>query len=199
MKLPEKERQAHRDAFRAMSLPEKADYIFSYYKLPIVLAIIACVAVGSALYGWLTYKEPVLYLGFTNVAISDEKSAALTDGYLEAAGFDDRSKYGVTRYLDLYLASTETSVDTRFSYASRLKLLASIEAQKLDVVIMDSVAFETMRQSGFLLDLGDGVYAIEGTKLPALANIGYGEALVGIIANTPRQAEARRFLDYLAK
>ena len=33
MKLPESEREFNRAAFRAMSIPEKADYIFAYYKL----------------------------------------------------------------------------------------------------------------------------------------------------------------------
>ena len=41
MKLTRQERAALRAAFQKMSLADKAEYIYSYYKLPILLGLIA--------------------------------------------------------------------------------------------------------------------------------------------------------------
>ncbi|MBR1828986.1 MAG: hypothetical protein IJ781_05685, partial [Atopobiaceae bacterium] len=84
MELPEHERRAHREAFRKMSLAQKAEYIFAYYKLPLVLAFIALVAVGSVLHQRLTTKDALLYVGMANVSVNEEAERVLTSDYVEA-------------------------------------------------------------------------------------------------------------------
>ena len=86
MKLPESEREFNRAAFRAMSVAEKADYIFAYYKLPLVLILIAAVALGSVIYRAVTHKDAVLYAAYCNVVPNSESDAALTEGYVAAIG-----------------------------------------------------------------------------------------------------------------
>ena len=56
MQLSEKERAANRDAFRKMNLAQKAEYIFAYYKLPLVLLLVAVVSLASAAKYFLTHK-----------------------------------------------------------------------------------------------------------------------------------------------
>lgn len=152
MKLPEHERQAHRDAFRAMSLAQKADYIFAYYKLPLVLAFIVLVALGSVLNYKLTHRDAVLYVGLVNVAADDALFEELTDEYLDATGRDAR-RQEVLCYRDLYLSNAETTADHQYSYASRLKVLASVDAEQLDVVLMDHKAYDLLSHGGYLMDL----------------------------------------------
>ena len=153
MKLPEHERQAHREAFAAMSLPQKAGYVFAYYKLPLVLAALVIVALGSVLNYRLNHKEPVLYVGLTNVAVTEETEAQLGAGFLDALGANPR-KSEVYLYSDLYLVDPEDSMDHQYSYASRLKVMASTTAQELDVVLMSKQAYDLLSHSGYLLDLG---------------------------------------------
>ena len=86
MKLPESEREFNRAAFRAMSIPEKADYIFAYYKLPLVLILIALIAIGSAIHQIVTHKDAVLYAAYLNVVPDEETDSTLTGGYLERIG-----------------------------------------------------------------------------------------------------------------
>ena len=154
MKLPEHERAAHREAFRAMNLFQKADYIFAYYKLPLVLIFIAVVAIGSVVHYQLTHKEPVLYVGYANVVLDEpiELDEHLTSGFLAELGDNPRTQE-VSAYRDLYISDAEESVDHQYSYASRLKLLASIDAEQLDVVFMNKNAYDLLSHSGFLLDL----------------------------------------------
>lgn len=161
MQLPEHERAAHREAFRAMNLSQKAEYIFAYYKLPLVLAFVAIVALGSALRYQLTHKEAVLYVGMTNVALEEPAYQTLTSDYLAHKGYNARTQE-VCLYQDLYLIDPEESTDHQYSYASRLKLLASIDAEQLDVVIMSRQAYDLLSHSGYLRDLSD-----LSTSLPA--------------------------------
>ena len=58
MKLTRQERAALRAAFQKMSLADKAEYIYSYYKLPILLGLIALFLLCSTVYQQLTKKRP---------------------------------------------------------------------------------------------------------------------------------------------
>ena len=152
MRLPEHEREAHRQAFRAMSLPQKLEYVFAYYKLPLVLVFIAAVALGSVLNYQLTHKEPVLYVAYCNVGLPEEQDQELFDGFLASMGANPKTQESY-RYYNLYLSEAEESVDHQYSYASRLKTLAAVDAEELDVVFMNQGAYDLLSASGFLVDL----------------------------------------------
>ena len=62
MRLTETERAENREALARMSLPQRLDHIFEYYKFPLVLILIAAVALGSVLYYRITSREKLLYL-----------------------------------------------------------------------------------------------------------------------------------------
>lgn len=152
MKLPEHEREAHRAAFREMNVAEKADYIFAYYKLPLVLILIAVVAIGSAIHIKLTHKDALLYVALTNVADDEQLDVPLNDGYVTATERDPR-KCEVYCYHALYLSDPNDTADHQYSYASRMKVMASIAAEELDVVIMNRDAYDLLSHSGYLMDL----------------------------------------------
>ena len=167
MRLPEHEREAHRQAFRAMSLPQKLEYVFAYYKLPLVLVFIAAVALGSVLNYQLTHKEPVLYVAYCNVGLPEEQDQELFDGFLASMGANPKTQESY-RYYNLYLSEAEESVDHQYSYASRLKTLAAVDAEELDVVFMNQGAYDLLSASGYLMDLSSTL-AASGT-LQAQAN-----------------------------
>ena len=160
MKLPEHEREAHRAAFRAMSLGQKAEYIFAYYKLPIVLILIAVVAIGSVTHRLLTEKEALLYVAYVNVSLPEMEDDRLAEDFVQNQGANPRTSE-VYRYRGLYLSEAEDSADHQMSYASRLKLLAAIDAEEVDVVIMNRDAYDLLSQSGYLLDLQDSIKGMQ--------------------------------------
>ncbi|MDO5119826.1 MAG: hypothetical protein Q4D48_07035 [Coriobacteriales bacterium] len=169
MKLPEHERAAHREAFRAMSIPQKAEYIFAYYKLPLVLLLIAIVALGSVAKYFLTYKNAVLYAAYANVTLTDEQDSDLFDGFLDSIGVNQR-KNEVYRYRDLYLVEVDDTVDHQYSYASRIKTLAAIDAEELDIVLMSKAAYDLLSNSGYLMDL-EKVISDNPSLLPVRADL----------------------------
>ena len=152
MKLPEQEKAANRAAFRAMSPAKKAEHIYTYYKWPILLGLLALIVLGSVLHRQLTKKEPVLYLGLLNVVVGEDLEARLTGDYLTAAGLDGRRRE-VYLYRDLYISEDADTLNHEYAYASKMKLTGAISAKKLDLALMNREACDILSQSGYLLDL----------------------------------------------
>jgi hypothetical protein len=152
VKLSEEERAANRAAFKAMGPAQKADYIFAYYKLPLVLALVAVVALGSVAWRAITHKDALLYVAFVNVAPPLDVDEALTSGFVEATGADP-GREEVLCYRELYLSNSATVADHQYAYASKLKAMAAVEGHQLDVVLMNREAYDLLSTSGYLLDL----------------------------------------------
>lgn len=152
MKLSEEERAANRAAFKAMGPAQKADYIFAYYKLPLVLALVAIVALGSVAWRAITHKDALLYVAFVNVAPPLDVDEALTSGFVEATGAN-AGREEVLCYRELYLSNSATVADHQYAYASKLKAMAAVEGHQLDAVLMNREAYDLLSASGYLLDL----------------------------------------------
>jgi hypothetical protein len=155
VRLSEEERAANRAAFKAMGPAQKADYIFAYYKLPLVLALVAVVALGSVAWRAITHKDALLYVAFVNVAPPLDVDEALTSGFVEATGADP-GREEVLCYRELYLSNSATVADHQYAYASKLKAMAAVEGHQLDVVLMNREAYDLLSTSGYLLDLAAG-------------------------------------------
>lgn len=154
MKLTKEERAARRDSFRRMNAADKADYIYTYYKLPIFLALIALWFVCSTVYHQITKKEVVLYSAHINVSVGEELERQLGEEFVSATGASPR-RTEVYLYRGLYLSDDASTENHQYGYASRLKLLAAIEAKQLDVVLMNQEAYDILSQNEYLLDLSD--------------------------------------------
>ena len=154
MSASPQERALRRDAFRKMNVREKLDYILAYYKLPILLGVIALAILGSAAHRQLTKKEAVLYAAFINVSVGESLEDTLTAQFIARSGENVR-KNEVYLYRDLYLSDDASVVNHEYAYASRLKLLGAINARKLDLVLMNREGYDILSQNGYLMDLSD--------------------------------------------
>ncbi len=152
MKLSEQEKAAHKAAFRAMSPGKKLEHIGLYYKWPILLTLIALLVLGSVLRRELTKKEPVLYLAFANAVIAADLEADLTDAFLDAAEYNPK-KQEIYLYRDLYLSEDADTMSHEYAYASRMKVVGAIQAQKLDLVLMNREAYDLFSRKGYLAPL----------------------------------------------
>ena len=132
--------------------PQKIRYIWDYYKLPIVVLCILLYILGYSLYGHFTHKEKILYTALVNVSASDSLTEQLSTGFLDSLD-QDTSKTTMQLYTGLYLTDDETNPYHEYTYASRMKILASIDGKQLDVVLMNKEAFDAFSQNGYLCDL----------------------------------------------
>ena len=154
MRLTESERAENREALSKMGLSAKLGYVFEYYRFPLVLALIAAVALGSVLYYRLTRKEALLFVGFANIAVGDDLDRALNEGFARAVG-ENPDKKEVSLYRGLYLSRDATQQNHEYAYASQLKVLAAMANRQLDAVLMNREAYDILSAGGYLLPLED--------------------------------------------
>lgn len=152
MKLTEKQKASHREAFKKMNFQDKMIYIFSYYKAYILVPLIALILLGHFLYTSANKKEEVLYLAFINVATGQDIETAVNEDFL-SLHFEKPQKKKVVIYKELYLSDNASVDNNRYAYASRIKILGSIEAKKLDICIVNKEAYDLLSNSGYLYDL----------------------------------------------
>ncbi len=151
-RLTKEERLARKAAFQKMDLAGKAEYIYTYYKLPILVVLITLYFASSTVYQQLTKKEVVLYSAHINLSVGDELNARLGEGFVSAGGADPK-KAEVYLYSGLYLSNDPSLENHEYQYASNLKLMAAIEAKELDIVLMNQEAYDIFSRKGYLLDL----------------------------------------------
>lgn len=152
MRLTDAERAENKEALARMNLLQKLDHIFEYYKFPLVLILIAAVALGSVLYYRFTRKEALLYVAYANISVGDTLDSALSEDYLRAIGADPR-KCEVRVYRNLYLSQDATVQNHEYAYASQLKVMAAMANRQLDVVLMNREAYDILSSGGYLLPL----------------------------------------------
>ena len=156
MKLTASERAERREAFRHMSAADKIDYVFSYYKLPIILALLFAYALCYGAYRHFSRKEILLYVACANMVLNEDAAEALSDGFVRASGGDER-KEAVFLYRNLYLSDNPTLANHEYAYASRLKLLAATDAEQVDIILMNREAYNLLSESGYLLNLSSNL------------------------------------------
>ena len=152
MTISPEERQKRRDSFRQLTRAQKLEHIWIYYKVPIFFIVLALGILVSGLYRAATEKEPVMYLACVNVSIGEDLEARLTEDYLTYRGLNPK-RNEVRLYRNLYLSDDPAASDHEYAYASRMKLLATINSKQLDLVLMNREAYDLCSASGYLLDL----------------------------------------------
>ena len=138
-----------------MKTKKQIRYIWDYYKLHIIAAIILLYFLSSIAFRILTHRDTLLYAATVNVVSSDEISSYLHDDFISSEGIEkiNPKKQDVTLYHDLYLTTDTNSEFYDYSYASEMKLVGAIGAKQLDVVIMDKEAFDAFSANDYLLEL----------------------------------------------
>lgn len=205
--------------FKKMNTRQKAEYIWEYYKLPIV-AVLLVILIGVYLIGVFTKgKEPVATLIAVNAA---------ADGAFEKMDFSD-----FMEEYDYDSAKQEVAVDTGYTLDSSnptgdaytyQALITVVSAGGADVVSADEEMFFYLAEAGGYADLAgyltedelaelkDNIIYVklEGMEKPYAAGIrlgsdswfvknGYYEngCVVGVAAGTVREEGAERLLRHL--
>lgn len=138
--------------FKELHGKQKLQYIWDYYKFPIAVVCILLYILVYTLYGHFTKKEIILYSSLVNVNASEELTTKISTDFLDTLDLN-HAKQDMQLATGLYLTDDEANAYYEYTYASQMKILASIESEQLDVVLMNKEAFDAFSQSGYLCDL----------------------------------------------
>ncbi len=143
-----------REKWDSLSTSKRIQYIWDYYKLPIVITLIILYIIGYMVYRHVTHKDIVLYAALANVNAGETLEEQLTDGFLADQQIDT-AKNDMTLYSGWYLTDDPSSEYHQYTYATHLKILASIDNEELDVILMNKEAFDAFAQNGYLYNMED--------------------------------------------
>ena len=131
---------------------KRIQYIWDYYKLPLALFGILLYILVYVSYNHFTHKDTILYAALVNVNAGADLTEGLSDDFIKYLNLDS-SKNKLELYTGLYLTDNELNAYHQYSYASRMKILALIDGELLDIVLMNREAFDAFSQNGYLCDL----------------------------------------------
>lgn len=154
---------------------KKLQYIWDYFKLPLAVLGIFLYVTIYIVYRNLTDKDPVLYTALVNVNAGETLAKQLNEDFLAAEGINT-SQNRLHLYSGLYLTDDDNNAYHEYTYASRMKILASIDGELLDVVLMNQEAFDAFSQNGYLCNIDE----LLSEKTPAF----YKNAKPFIVENT---------------
>ena len=183
---------------------KRLEYVWDYFKLPILAGCILLCIACSILYGQLTKSHPILYIGFVNTSFSDELMSHFGDDFISS--IEHEKKDSCYFYTNLLLSDNVDSASYEYAYASKVKLLAAIESKELDIVIVNKEVIDAMEEKEYLYDLSvllPDVYdspatAIKISDLDTLKSYGItDDVYLGVIANTPRKERVQQYLNYI--
>lgn len=167
MSLNAIERAELQASWQKMTPVQKLRYIWTYYKWPILLAVLAVVVVASFVHHTLTKKKSLLYVGIANVALGDDLLTALDADFVTAQG-QSPQRTEVSLYRDMYLSQDASTENHEYAYASRMKLMATAASQTIDLMLMNREAYDILSNGGYLLPLPD-LLAQDGALAQRLA------------------------------
>ena len=198
--------KAEWETLRSLHGRKRLEQIWTYYKLPIFLVLLAIYAVCYIGYRQATRKNEVLYLAMVNVSAGQQLTEQLTQGFLD--------QQGLTQKDDVYLYNgllLSEEADQQYVYASRMKIMGALAADQLDVVLMDAEARDAFLEEGYLADLrtldpgladqpgldGSGLW-LNVSGAPMIQAAGFPDKVyLGVIIQAPHPEEAAAFIRYL--
>lgn len=211
------------EATAGMSLKQKAEYFWTYYKWVLAVAagviVLICIVVSSVMNKSVT----TLYSGIViNTELSEEGQAYLSDGWFEQlGGVEKKEKVDIS---STYYNDLSATQDPEADAAAAMRVTAMVAAKELDYIIMDELSFnyykkaaifsspEEMLSQGqidrfsdkivYYTDEEDGVtypVAIDITDTAFAQNClkAHGNVYIAFCGNTDRTERNSEFFDYL--
>ena len=156
----------------------------------------------------MTKKEDVLYLGLVNITAGSDLTEQLTTGFAEAQGLTKKQQVDLLSGL---LLSESERAEEQYVYASEIKLLGAVSAQRLDVVLMDEYARDRLLADDYFLDLrtldasfhtlsglNAGGTVLDISDTPFVRQAGFsGRVYLGVVQNAPHLERAAAYIHYL--
>ena len=177
--------------FKQLHGKAKLQYLWDYYKLPFIIICIVLYIFVYNIHGQMTKKTTLLSIAFINVNMSESLSQHLTSDFLEFKNLSLK-KNEIYTYDNLLIQENPSSENLEYAYASSTRLLAAIDAEKLDLVFMNQEAMEQLNKKGYLSD------SRNVSDFPILKSAEFdGDIYIGIIKNSPHKDECDDYLKFL--
>lgn len=177
-KMRDAELAGLREKTKDMSRQEKAGYIWEYYKVYFIAALVLIVMGGTLLWDMHVNK---LEQGYVHIGVVDS-CAAQSQFYLELLARDN--EWGEPLVFRPFVSAADSSGD------GVIQIAASMAAQELDIIICDSNSLYFLLESGVSQE-EDQIIPLLGTKLEE--KLGGKDLCLVVMSGMERSEKAQEF------
>jgi hypothetical protein len=203
-----------------MTFKEKADHIWTYYRLHIIGTILLVLFVGSIISGIVNKKDYVLDISLLGSSVNNEKIDAFQQDITRTIIGNDKKKTALVEFMYF-----DKDKQDEMMMATMQKLAAMVATGSIDVMILDKDAFDTFCSQDMFLKLdevpgfnslntkdmklltsknsdgAEGKYAIDISDNQSLKDLGYDtkNKVLTIVASSKNQANAVKFIKWFLK
>lgn len=147
--------------FKDMTLKEKWEYFWEYYKINVLIIALVATFVISMIYNFVTAKDYCFNGMLLNASMMDQEKIA--DAFADYAGFD-------TDTYDCFIDASSTlsyQNPSEYEMATAQRIIAEIQSKELDAMVFDAEVFYNYAFNQVFMDLrevytADELAAFEG-------------------------------------
>ncbi len=193
------------NAFKNMTINQKIEYIFDYYKFHIGAVLLVLAIIIYILHGIITHKDSAINITVSNLYLDSETETLITDSFLKSQNIDTNKNKA-----EIYsiAVTKEDNAGSEYTYASHMKLMTMINAEQIDVILMDKDSYDLFSSEGYLSDMkdcvsDDALFTDGKTDCIILPDSKYfnesgsDELYIGVAVNTPHKELSTEFIKYL--
>ena len=141
----------HKTPFKELNFNQKVQYIWDYYKIPIIAVIIVIAVAASFVHDITSQKHTALSVVCVNVAGgADTDGDSLFGDVLKSSGYDT-SKNEISVNTNINISLDSNGLD----YQNMAVLAAHFSAHDYNICFMDDKTFDHYAESGTFCDLRD--------------------------------------------
>lgn len=137
-----------REAIKHGTFKQKYQYFKDYYRMPLLITVLALCFVGSLVYQFVTKKDSAFYAAMLNCSAYQENEW-FTESYAEAADID-LNKYNIILDSAIYYRLNSYDEDT---YIAAQKLSTYAGAGQINVMMGGGEEFAHFANSALFMDL----------------------------------------------
>ncbi|WP_139905395.1 hypothetical protein [Clostridium thermarum] len=154
----DKDKLAAKELASKLTKKQKAEYIWQYYKLHIIVALFVIICIISLVVGKINEKDNLLNVTVYGAGINIDNFEKLSEKAYEEL-IDDKHK------TDMLMSFENSSGAT--SYMSNQKITVQMAAGELDVLILSKSEFELLASNGAFIDINElsGLFSETSEKL----------------------------------
>jgi len=143
--------RAEWDKMKDRPFKEKLDYFWEYYKVHVIVAVIAIIVIVSVIRSFVTSRDYALFIAVVDSGDQmGEQTSVWSEELADVLGID-KDRYEVFIDTSIEFGGDRTSSQSDFVAAQ--KLTALLTSRSMDIMLADMTVFEQYAQNECFVDL----------------------------------------------
>jgi hypothetical protein len=174
---------------KTMSTKERIEYIWEYYKLPIILTLFSILFIGYLASSFFSEEESFLNIMVVDRGQSEEFNSLIAK--LNEETTDQKFR------VDYIIHSSENLGSE--SYAQVQKMFANIATGSVDMMIVDQEFFDELMEQQAFTPINNGKEEVYGIKVSDFERFneisGYQDKMIGVPVNSKNKDYISTFIE----